>query len=145
MLKSLPNIRLLLKRLLLILFIYFLLRLIFFLTNFNYFYPTGFKNILISFLAGLRFDISAIAFTNSLFILLHLIPLKFFFTKKYQTLLKIIFFLTNFNYFSPTGFKNILISFLAGLRFDISAIAFTNSLFILLHLIPLKFFFTKKY
>lgn len=95
MLKSFPNIRLLLKRLALILFIYFLLRLIFLLTNFNYFSPTGFKNILISFLAGLRFDISAIAFTNCLFILLHLIPFKFFYTKKYQTLLKIIFFLTN--------------------------------------------------
>ena len=89
------HIKLLLRRLLLILFIYSLLRLIFLLTNLNYFSQSGFINILISFLAGLRFDICAIAFTNSLLILLHLIPHKYFYVKSYQLFLKILFFLVN--------------------------------------------------
>jgi len=80
---------------LLLLFLYSLLRLVFFIANFNYFSQIGFVNTLIAFMGGIRFDISAIAFTNGLFILMHLIPFNGFTSKTYQSVLKILFFVVN--------------------------------------------------
>ncbi len=44
---------------------------------------------------GLSFDISALLYLNSLYILLFLLPFKFKFHKSYRTVLKWIFFITN--------------------------------------------------
>lgn len=88
--------RLLIRRLLLMLGVYSLFRLLFLLFNYHSFSSNSFGSILVSFVAGLRFDISAIFYVNSLFILLHLLPFDFRYKKGYQLLLKWIFFVTNF-------------------------------------------------
>jgi phosphoglycerol transferase MdoB-like AlkP superfamily enzyme len=44
---------------------------------------------------ALRFDISAIAYTNSLYILLQIIPFQFRYEKKYQTVAKYLFLIVN--------------------------------------------------
>lgn len=44
---------------------------------------------------GLRFDASAIAYTNSLVILMHIIPFRFRYNKVYQKIISIIFYVVN--------------------------------------------------
>ncbi len=95
MLKLQVNILQLIRRMSLLLLLYSLLRFIFFISNLSYFYQLGFKNLSIAFFGGLRFDISAISFTNALFILLHLIPFKGFASRSYQLVLKTLFLLVN--------------------------------------------------
>ena len=95
MFKNQVNIQQLIRRILLLLFLYSLLRIIFFISNFSYFSQIGFWNIIIAFIAGIRFDISAIAFTNCLFILMHLIPFRGFTSNAYQRILKILFLIVN--------------------------------------------------
>ncbi len=67
------TLKLLLNRLLLIMAAYTLTRFFFYIFNTEYFRVDCFT-IFIAFLAGLRFDISAILYTNFLFILLHILP-----------------------------------------------------------------------
>jgi phosphoglycerol transferase MdoB-like AlkP superfamily enzyme len=67
----------------------------FFLMNQNQFARSEFLDIILSFLIGIRFDLTTITWSNSLFILLSIIPLQVFYEKWYQTLLKSIFILTN--------------------------------------------------
>ncbi|MEO8148380.1 MAG: sulfatase-like hydrolase/transferase, partial [Bacteroidia bacterium] len=84
----------LLKRLLLLLAIYSLLRLLFYIFNHSYF---DLKEIdaLVVFIAGLRFDLVAITITNILFIIMHLFPLKAFYAKWYQNILSFLFYVLN--------------------------------------------------
>src|ERR1035441_5090011 len=95
MFKNQVNIQQLIRRILLLLFLYSLLRIIFFISNFSYFSQIGFWNIIVAFIGGMRFDIAAIAFTNCLFILMHLIPFRGFTSNAYQRILKILFLIVN--------------------------------------------------
>lgn len=64
---------LLLKRFLCLLILYTFSRIIFFLLNYQYFSGISFTSLLIVFIAGIRFDIAAILFTN-FFLLLFILP-----------------------------------------------------------------------
>ena len=71
--------------------LYTLLRVIFYLYNSTFFSGVG----LSSFVYGLRFDISALAYINALYAVLILIPANFIFTKTYRRFTNIIFFIFN--------------------------------------------------
>ena len=81
------QIGILLKRLGWLIIIYFLSRLLFIAFNGELFPAHGGSEYLKLFGGGLRFDLSAIAITNSLFILASLIPLKSFTSRAYQRFL----------------------------------------------------------
>src|SRR5215510_14297498 len=95
MLKKADNLLLLLKRFLLLLFFYSAARLLFLLFNLEYFSDLGFGNLLLSFIYGLRFDISIIVITNIPVIALHFFPFPFFYSSTYQKFVKAIFLLIN--------------------------------------------------
>ncbi len=82
-------------RLLLVFALYTITRLLFYLLN-----PSLFTDIEAGYLAslmyrGLKFDASAIAYTNSLVILMHILPFKFRYNKAYQRVVSIIFYIVN--------------------------------------------------
>lgn len=85
------SVNLLLRRLLIVFLIYQITRILFILFNQNTFIGYDFK----SFLGGLVFDLSAIAYINLLFIIAHLIPIRAKFNANYQKILKISFFVVN--------------------------------------------------
>ena len=85
----------LLKRLSLVLGIYFISRVLFIVFNATLFPIANFNQALIIFFAGLRFDIAALFITNSLFIIASLIPLKNFYSKAYQRFLALLFLPVN--------------------------------------------------
>ncbi|WP_269235334.1 LTA synthase family protein [Flavobacterium flavigenum] len=97
------------KRFLLLLLIYQFCRLLFLFFNINAFNGLNLK----IFLGGLHFDLSAIAYINLLFVVLHLIPGNFKYKANYQKGLKIAFFAVNlvfiltnfvdFEYYKFTG------------------------------------------
>ncbi len=103
------SLKLFFKRFFLVLFIYQLCRLLFLLFNKDSFNDLTFK----TFLGGLYFDISAIAYINIVFAILHFLPGKLKFKSGFQKALKIAFFtinlifiLTNFvdfEYYKFTG------------------------------------------
>jgi phosphoglycerol transferase MdoB-like AlkP superfamily enzyme len=70
-------------------------RLGFFLFNLEFFPGLTFSNIFRLFLGGIKFDLAAMLYVNSLFILLFLLPFNFRFLKGYQLGVKILFFITN--------------------------------------------------
>ena len=84
-----------LRRLFIIMLIFSLCRLLFLLFNLD-FYPhltTG--GVLKMFLGGLRFDTTAVLYTNLLYITCYLIPFQFRYNEGYQKVLKYLFFVTN--------------------------------------------------
>lgn len=87
------------KRLLLQIFFllcfYFLSRLLFIYANKTELDTSSAKNILLLFVGGLRFDFSAIAVTNSLFIIMALLPLPFTVNKQYQRVATVLFVFVN--------------------------------------------------
>lgn len=85
------NIIVLFKRLMLVLIIYQLCRLFFYLNNSFVFQSAG----ILEFLGGIRFDLSAIFFTNALIIIAHTIPGNFKYKPIYQSVLKVLFVLIN--------------------------------------------------
>lgn len=89
-------LKLCIKRLMLMMTVYTIFRLLFFLFNFQTFSAFAWSEIFLCFLLGLRFDLSAIIYVNSIFMLLHFIPLKVRYKKNYQSFLKWIFFVSNF-------------------------------------------------
>jgi len=105
----LQSVLLFFKRFLLIVLIYQLCRLLFLFFNRNSFNGLTFK----TFLGGLHFDLSAIAYINIIFAILHFLPGKFKYKNGYQKGLKIAFFIINllfiltnfvdFEYFRFTG------------------------------------------
>ena len=103
------NVKLFFKRFLLVVFIYQLCRILFLLFNTNSFTGLSIK----TFLGGLHFDLSAIAYINILFALLHFLPGNFKYKSGFQKGLKIGFFIVNlvfiltnfvdFEYYKFTG------------------------------------------
>lgn len=92
------------KRLLLVFVFYQVTRVFFLAFNFQLLNYIGFVEVIKAFFFSLRFDAAAIAITNSLFIILSLIPFKNFFSYGYQKLLKTIFLIANI----PCLFFNLL-------------------------------------
>jgi hypothetical protein len=89
------HLKLLLKRLSILLLLYFLCRVLFFFFNFGFFRGTGlWEFIRISFF-GLRFDITAILLLNVLFVFLSLLPITLIGNRVYQAVLRWIFYLVN--------------------------------------------------
>jgi phosphoglycerol transferase MdoB-like AlkP superfamily enzyme len=89
------HLLLLLRRLSIVLILYTICRLLFYLLNHDLFVNIGLGEFLLLLAAGLRFDITAIIYINSLFILLSLLPLPQRGRNGYQAALKWIFILTN--------------------------------------------------
>lgn len=98
------QLSLLLKRVLLVFAFYSLSRFLFLIFNFSVLGSIAFAEIISVFFFSLRFDAAAIAITNSLFIVLSLLPFKNFLSKGYQKFLKSIFLLVNI----PCLFFNLL-------------------------------------
>src|ERR1043166_6448283 len=87
---------LLLRRLPVVMGAYSLLRLLFFFYNHAVFAEVSAPQIELAFLYGLRFDASAVVATNSVFILLSLLPRRVPPGIGYQRLLKTVFLTVNF-------------------------------------------------
>jgi len=88
-------IRTLFVRLFAVLILFSVCRFLFYLFNLSYFKGSGVLEIATSFLYGIRFDISAIVYFNSLYIVLYLVPTPFRERKIYRFILGIIFILFN--------------------------------------------------
>lgn len=105
----LQSAALFLKRFLLLVAIYQLCRVLFLLFNYEAFTALSFK----TFLGGLHFDLSALAYINLIFVILHFIPGNFKYRSRYQKGVKIAFFSVNllfilsnfidFEYYKFTG------------------------------------------
>jgi phosphoglycerol transferase MdoB-like AlkP superfamily enzyme len=92
---QLKHFTLLIKRLAFAYVLFFFARLLFFVFNFSFFGHYGLTETVKAFFYGLLFDTSAIIYINSIFILLHVIPIHLRDKKEYQQCLKILFLLTN--------------------------------------------------
>jgi phosphoglycerol transferase MdoB-like AlkP superfamily enzyme len=86
---------LLARRLSILLVLYALCRALFFLLNYDLFVNVGFGEFFLLMIAGIRFDITAILYINSLFIVLSLLPLPQRTGPAYQKVLRWIFVITN--------------------------------------------------
>jgi phosphoglycerol transferase MdoB-like AlkP superfamily enzyme len=85
----------LIKRLSLVLFFLLLSRLAFYLYN-QYLFPgVEWENMLVIFRGGIRFDLSALFYLNTIYLVLALLPFPFIFSILYQHFLKILFVLFN--------------------------------------------------
>lgn len=82
-------------RLAILLFIFFISRLIFYALNTEYFPDLTTKRWLTILKGGLRFDIAAIFYVNALFILLQILPLPIRYNTVYQKISRAVFFITN--------------------------------------------------
>lgn len=89
------NFYTLLKKIGLLLFLYTICRLLFYWFNYFYFSDISFGQLLLILLSGLRFDLSVIILSNSIFILLYLFPLPFREHLFYRKLLLFLFILVN--------------------------------------------------
>ena len=85
----------LIERLLIILFIFTLLRICFYIFNYSYFSQTSSFEFILSLIYGIRFDISIVLIINSPLIFLSLIPLKIRTHKIYDNILKFLFLTVN--------------------------------------------------
>lgn len=102
MLKLIQGLRLqgniyvsLVLRLLIVMLLFTLCRVGFYLFNLSYFPGMTLPNFLNIMAGGLRFDLTAVLYTNALFIILMIIPFQFRFSSGYQRVLKWVFFITN--------------------------------------------------
>lgn len=86
---------LLCKRLLLVLVLFSSCRLVYYGYNYNSFEALDTGNLLLVFTAGLRFDIAAIMYINTLIILLHVLPFNFRFSAAYQRFCHAVFLIFN--------------------------------------------------
>lgn len=82
-------------RFLLLMFIFTLTRLLFYIFNIGFFPNTTFGGLLKILGGGLRFDITAILYTNLLYFTLMLLPFTFRYNNWYQSALKYLFVVTN--------------------------------------------------
>ncbi|MBL0342837.1 MAG: sulfatase-like hydrolase/transferase [Bacteroidetes bacterium] len=67
----------------------------FYLSNFSYFQSASISDTIHAFISGFRFDLIAIVSINALFIFLHLIPGRWFYSRLTQRFLQIIFIIVN--------------------------------------------------
>ncbi|RAW01481.1 LTA synthase family protein [Pseudochryseolinea flava] len=103
----------LLLRLVVVMFLFTLCRIGFYLFNMSYFPGMTAGKFFSIFLGGIKFDITAVLYTNLLFILMMIVPLYVRFKQGYQTIVKWIFYIFNslalamnvgdFIYFKFTG------------------------------------------
>lgn len=96
------SLKVLLMRLLIVLALYQFSRVLFYWNNGFVFEEAG----IMEFLGGMRFDLSAIVYTNALVIFGHVIPGNFKYNKIYQTTLKLLFYVVNL-LFLATNFIDI--------------------------------------
>jgi len=89
------QLRVLALRMLAVMLVYQLSRLSFLIANYTYFGEASVLQIIKSFIFGIRFDLSAIAFTNAIVILLHIIPGRSFFSKGIQKVIAFVFIAFN--------------------------------------------------
>jgi phosphoglycerol transferase MdoB-like AlkP superfamily enzyme len=89
------NLLLWLKQMSWLVFIYFLLRILFFAFNFNSFQSLDYQQIIYAFLYGFKFDLSAIFISNALFTIFIFLPFAFTEKAKFQTFLKYIYWIPN--------------------------------------------------
>ena len=89
------NITSLFKKIGLLIFLYAICRLLFYGFNYSYFSDLTFGELLLIMASGLRFDLSVIILSNSLFIILSLFPFPFRETKIYRTILLWLFTVVN--------------------------------------------------
>ena len=82
-------------RLLLVFAFYTITRWLFYVLNQSLFADMDIGYLIKLMYHGLRFDASAIAYTNSLVILMHIIPFRFRYNKVYQKIISIIFYVVN--------------------------------------------------
>ncbi|HSI91044.1 MAG TPA: hypothetical protein VK927_08005, partial [Adhaeribacter sp.] len=75
--------------------LYTISRILFFLFNRELFEATTIADFTYLLLAGLRFDLSAVIYTNLLFMALMLLPFRFRYNTGYRKLLKYVFIVTN--------------------------------------------------
>lgn len=85
----------LILRMLLVYAVYAVTRLLFYLFNLNLFADVTFSELVRMFVGGLKFDTSAIIYTNILVIALHILPFKFRYHKTYQRVVSGIFYFVN--------------------------------------------------
>lgn len=85
----------LLLRMLLVYAAYTVARLLFYLFNLNLFADVTFSELVRMFVGGLKFDTSAIVYTNILVIVLHILPFNFRYNKTYQKIVGYIFYFVN--------------------------------------------------
>lgn len=90
-----PIYKVLIYRLLLVYLIFMLSRIIFYVFNQNYFSNSHLNSLPNIFIGGLVFDTVAILYTNSLLIILSILPFQFRYKKGYQIFLKYLFFICN--------------------------------------------------
>lgn len=90
------HIRLLTRRLLLLLGIYFICRVIFLAYNFDSFSNSSSTDLLLAFLSGMVFDLSAIVYINLLYILMYIPTLFTWPNRTYDKILTFVFIVTNF-------------------------------------------------
>ena len=89
-----PNIKILIQRLLIALFLAFLSRIFFLIFN-PVFFSFGFLVLVQAFLYGFIYDFSALVYLNALFILMHLLPLALQNKKGFQQILMGLFIISN--------------------------------------------------
>lgn len=82
-------------RITMMLCLYMLCRILFYVFNIHLFPEVSFKKMLVFMYGGLQFDISALFYINSLYILLQVLPFNFRYHTIYQTINKWIFIVTN--------------------------------------------------
>lgn len=85
----------LLWRLTVVFLLFSLQRIIFYLINIRYFPEMPFSHLVELLVSGLRFDLTAVLYVNSLYILLMLLPLKVKYRDAYKKSARILFLVTN--------------------------------------------------
>lgn len=94
--KILGNIYIvLILRMLLVYGIYTVTRLLFYLFNLKLFADVTFSELMRMLAGGLKFDTSAIIYTNILVIALHILPFRFRYAHWYQQIIKYVFYVVN--------------------------------------------------
>ncbi len=89
------NLWVLVKRLFVVFLIYQITRLVFYYYNIEHFSDVSFTDLLYMLWGGFRFDLTAILYINLLFITLSVLPFKLIYTSGYQSVLFILFIITN--------------------------------------------------
>ena len=75
--------------------LYTLCRLVFYLYNCDLYGGRTFGQLITMFIGGMRFDTTAIFYTNVLYIFMFMLPFKFRYNRIYQAIAKYIYFITN--------------------------------------------------
>jgi len=92
---GLSNYLIIVRRMVLLLLLYALSRYVFYLYNYDLFDHLSWVQLRPIFMGGLRFDLSAIFYINSLYLLLSLFPLQAFYRPAAQRWIKALFVVTN--------------------------------------------------